>query len=276
MIKHILVPTDGSDNAMLGVRYAAEVAKHYGATIHGFHVVDLRLLEGPFLRDVSASLGTAPYVNYEGNIALVLEERGQAALAAVRQVCEEVGVKCEVAQVSGVVPRAIVERGELADLIVMGRGGEHGQWLDGLVGSTTQSVVRRTKRPVVVTATDRLGHDRFLTAYDGSSHAKTALQIAAGLCADWKAPLDVLAVGGDRADAWLNEARSYLGAHDVEVTYVKREGDPSEMIVAYAVECNADLLVMGAYGHTKVRELVVGSTTAYAMNHAPCPLLLTR
>ena len=55
-----------------------------------------------------------------------------------------------------------------------------------------------------------------------------------------------------------------------------RAGDPSETIVAYAGDCAADLLIMGAYGHTKVRELVVGSTTAYAMNHAPCPVLLAR
>jgi nucleotide-binding universal stress UspA family protein len=85
MIKHILVPTDGSDTSMMGVRYAIAMAHHHGATIHGLHVVDVRLLEGPFLHDLSASLGTAPYVNCQGQIAMLLEERGRAALEACRQ-----------------------------------------------------------------------------------------------------------------------------------------------------------------------------------------------
>jgi len=276
MIKHILVPTDGSEYAMLGVRYAAAFAQHYQATLHGLHVVDVRLLEGPFLRDISASLGTAPYVNYQGNMAMILEERGKAALEAVARVCEEMGLKCETAQTTGILARAIVERSELTDLVVMGRGGEHGQWLEGLVGSTTQAVVRRATRPVLVTGTAVPGHNLYMAAYDGSSYARKALQMAASLCADWDAPLHVLSVGGDRAATSLDEARDYLDAHDLRVEYIRREGDPSESIVAYAMESGADLLVLGAYGHTKVRELVVGSTTAYAMNHAPCPLLLTR
>lgn len=277
MIKHILVPTDGSDHAHKGVRYAVALAKQYQATLHGLYVVDVKLLEGPFLRDISASLGTAPYVNYQNNIALILEERGRAALEAFTAACDEAGVTQHTAeQVTGIITRSILEKSELMDLIVMGRGGEHSEWLDGLVGSTTQAVIRRATRPVLLTSTDTPGRQRFVVAYDGSAHAKRALQTAAGIGADWSAPFHVLVVGKEHTEELLGEARSYLAAHSLEVSYVARDGDPSEVIVQYAEECEADLLIMGAYGHTKVRELVVGSTTAYAINHAPCPLLLTR
>ncbi|MBI5095870.1 MAG: universal stress protein [Candidatus Hydrogenedentes bacterium] len=276
MIKHILVPTDGSDHAHRGVRYGVALAKRYNATVHGLYVVDVKLLEGPFLRDISASLGTAPYVNYQNNIALILEERGKAALEAFTEECDKASVAHTATQATGVVTRAILEKSELADLIVMGRGGEHTEWLDGLVGSTSQGVVRRASRPVLLTSTDVPGDQRFVVAYDGSVHAKRALQVSANIGADWKMPFHVLVAGKERAEAILAEAREYLAAHQVDVTYVTRDGDPSEVIVQYAEECKADLLVMGAYGHTKVRELVVGSTTAYAINHAPCPLLLTR
>jgi nucleotide-binding universal stress UspA family protein len=276
MIKHILVPTDGSDSAIRGVRYAVQMGQQYDAKLHGLHVVDVKLLEGPFLRDVSASLGTAPYVNYQGNISLILEERGASALETFREACEEAGVQCETELITGLVARSILERAELTDLIIMGRSGEHSEWLEGLVGSTTQAVVRRASCPVLVTADETPGSDRFMVAYDESNHARRALQVAADVCGDWKARLDVLVVGDDRTKAWLDEARSYLEPHDLTVVYERRDGDPSEMIVEYAKECEADLLIMGAYGHTKVRELVVGSTTAYAMNHSPCPLLLTR
>jgi len=276
MIKHILVPTDGSEYASTGVRYAVALAKRYGAQLQGLHVVDIRLLEGPFLRDISASLGTAPYVNYQGNISMILEERGNAALESFRALCEENGVVCETSQDTGIVTRCIVEASEAADLIVMGRGGEHSEWLDGLVGSTTGGVVRRAQRPVLVTGVDTPGTKRFVVAYDGSVHAKRALQAAAGIGVDWGLPCHVLVVGDEKARHLIDEARAQLSEHDVTADYVLRPGDPSEAIVAYARECEADLLVMGAYGHTKVRELVVGSTTAYALNHAPCPLLLSR
>ncbi len=277
MMKRILVPTDGSACAMIGVRYAVAAAKRYEASVRALHVVDVKLLEGPFLRDISASLGTAPYVNYQGNIALILEERGNAALEAVRALCEEAGVPCETTLQTSLVARAILEESKLADLLVLGRGGEHDEWLDGLVGSTTEAVVRRVSQPVLVTTTDVPGNGRFVLAYDGSEYAKRALQVAATVSDTWDAPLSVLAVGpSERTHPLLAEARSYLEAHALTIDCVEREGDPSETIVEFAAERDADLLVMGSYGHTKVRELVVGSTTAYAMNHAPCPLLLAR
>lgn len=275
MIKHILVPTDGSEQALIGVSYAVAVAKRFGATIHGLHVVDIKLLEGPILRDVSASLGTAPFANYQGNISMILEERGEAALRGVSQRCESAGVACTTEQATGLVPRTIVDKSELCDLIVIGRSGEHSQWLGGLLGSTTEAVVRNARRPVLVTGVDSPKADRFVVAYDASPFAKRALQVAAEYAGEWKAPLDVLAVNS-KPDVILEEARRYLEPHPIDVTYEGRQGDPSETIVAYAGERGADLLIMGAYGHTKVRELVVGSTTAYAMGHAPCPLLLAR
>jgi len=275
-MRRFLVPTDGSEPAERGIKYAVALAQKYKAVLVGVHVVDVKLLEGPFLRDVSASLGTAPYVNYQGNIAMLLEERGTAALEAFEKHCREAGVPCEVEQITGMVVRSIVEKSDEADLIVMGRGGEHQEWLDGLVGSTTAAVVRRAKRPVLVTGTEKLRHNLFLIAFDGSHHARAALEKAARIAVEWKVPCHVLVVGEEEARHLFDDASVLLKGYEIQVKYVLKQGDPSEAIVEYAGESDADLLIMGAYGHTKVRELVVGSTTAYALNHAPCPLLLSR
>ncbi len=276
MFKRILVPTDGSETAAVGMRYAIALAKKHKAAIAGLHVVDVKLLEGPFLRDLSASLGTAPYVNYQGNIAMLLDERGKAALTALTDACEEDGVACSTTQVTGIVPRAIVDNGELTDLIVMGRGGEHDPWLEGLLGSTTEAVVRRSSRPVLVTGTDVPGNTRFLVAYDGSHHSRSALKAAVTIGTHWGMPCELLVVGGPESEEILAEAKDYMQAYDFELNCVRRDGDPDETIILHAQECQADLLVMGAYGHSKVREVVLGSTTAYAINHAPCPVLLAR
>ena len=274
MIKHILVPTDGSEQAFVGVRYAVALARQYKATLHGLYVLDTKLLEGPILRDISASLGTAPYVNYQGSISLILEERGKAALSAFEDECKSARVAYETCLTKGIIWNCIVEKSELADLVVMGRGGEHSEWLEGLVGSTTEAVARRTETPVLVTGTEMVEYKLFLVAYDGSRHAKEALQTAADIGVSWNTPFHVLVIDDKKSDNLIEEASSYLEAYDVKVEYISRSGDPDETIINYASECNADLLVMGAYGHTKVRELILGSTTAYALNHSPCPLLL--
>lgn len=276
MIKKILVPTDGSEFAGIGVSYAVSLAKRHDASLHGLHVIDVKLLEGPFLRDITASLGTAPYVNYQNNIGLILEERGKAALASFTAKCQAVGVPCETSQVSGSIPRSIVEKSRLADLLVMGRGGEHVEWLDGLLGSTTEAVVRRADCPVLTTDRDTADIESFVVAYDGSEHAKKALQIGANIGESWDVPFDVLVVGKKRGDEILADAASYLEAHKVRTEYVVRDGDPREVIIEYSKDKQTDLIVLGAYGHSKVLELVLGSTTAYTLNHAPCPVLLTR
>lgn len=275
MIKRILVPTDGSTAAEKGVHYALELAKRHGASLVGLYVVDVRLLEGPFLRDLSASLGTAPYVNYQGNISMLLEERGNLALKSMEQAAEEAGVPCETVQETGVVSHCIVEQGGLTDLIVMGRGGEHDEWLDGVLGSTAEAVVRRARQPVIITGTDVPGSNLFVVAYDGTPHSKQALKVSANIATQWKVPFHLLVVGDEEDQAILEEAKSYLQSYEgLDITYVLRNGDPGESIVQYITEVNADLLILGAYGHSKVRELVLGSTCNYVINHAACPVLM--
>lgn len=276
MIKKLLVPTDGSAHAQAGVDYAVSLAKQHGAQLHGLYVVDVRLLEGPFLRDLSASLGTAPFVNYQNNVSLILEERGKAALGAFARASEQAGLHYETTMMTGQVAGSIVEQGELVDLIVMGRSGEHADWLDGVLGSTTEGVVRRAKCPVLVTDWSEARIGQVVVAYDGSSHAKQALHLAAVLGESWGGRYAVLSVSDDHAAHWLEGARSYMEAHTIEVEYVGRDGDPREEILEFCRERNADLLLMGGYGHSKVREMLLGSTTAHLINRADCPVLLTR
>lgn len=275
MIRRILVPTDGSELAQVGAAYAISLAQSFKAHIQGIYVIDVKLLEGPFLQDLSASLGTAPYVNYQGNISMLLEERGKSALKALSDACEAAGVPCETTQASGVVSRVIIDHSGLADLIVMGRGGEHNEWLDGLVGSTAEAVIRRSDLPVLITATPEPGQQRILAAYDGSPHSQNALRTAVAFAEMWKTSLTVLVVGEDSNHA-AAEVSGYLEAHEVQGTVLEATGDSGEQIVDFAKSTGADLIVMGAYGHSKVRELVVGSTTTYVINHAACPVLLAR
>lgn len=276
MIKRILVATDGSDAAQPAIEYALSLGHSLNAKLTGVFVVDVKLLEGPFLRDLSATMGTAPMANYQMIIAGILEERGKATLAAFEAACKTAGVECETVLSTGVVHHTILEQAELADLVVLGRGGEHSDWLEGLMGSTAEAVVRRAKLPVVVTASTRSITDGILVAFDGSTHARQALKVAVDLAHDTGARLELIVVGGDDSASVVQDAEAYLADHGIPAKLEKRSGVAASEIVEYAQEAGVGLLVMGAYGHSRVRELLVGSTTTSVINHAGCPVLLCR
>lgn len=276
MIKRILVATDGSEAAQRGIDYAISLAKALGARLTGIFVVDVKLLEGPFLRDLNATMGTAPIMNFQDTIATLLNERGKVTLEHFEVACRTAGVEADTLLETGIVHRSILEQSELADLLVLGRGGEHSDWLEGLMGSTTEAVIRRAKLPVAVAGCTRAVSDGIVLAYDGSPHSSQALKFAVQLAIDSKAPLRIVLIGKDEMQSAADEARTYLRDHGVDATLEIRDGDAAAKIVEYAQDASAGLLVMGAYGHSRVRELLIGSTTTHVVNHAPCPILLCR
>ncbi len=275
MIKRILVPTNGGDAAARGVSYAVALASRFKAHVIGLNVVDVRLVESPFVRDIATGTGTPPFLNYPDGIAAVLEDRGRVALAALEVECAGSGVTCETSLAAGVVPLVIVEQAELTDLVVLGRITHHGARVEEFVGSTTESVARHASVPVLVTGAAEPSGGCCLAAYDGSAHARNALRTAVEVAAEWQMPLRLLVVS-DEPQPLLDEARSYLQSHELHVEYETRTGKPGEQIAAHAADCGATLIIMGAFGHTKLRELIVGSTTAQTLHRAPCPVLLIR
>ena len=51
------------------------------------------------------------------------------------------------------------------------------------------------------------------------------------------------------------------------------DGDPESALIETALEQECDLTVVGAYGHSRIREMILGSSTAYLATHAPGPVL---
>lgn len=276
MIRRVLAATDGSEASLAAVRYAALLAKKHGAAMTLLYVVDIKLLEGPVVRDLSASLGSVPFMNYQGIISRLLEDRGEEALKKTGDLCESEGIATEILLRTGLVHRVIVEHAHLADLIVMGRSGEHAPFLEGLMGSTTEAVVRRSPIPVLVVSGKIPESDQMVVAYDGSRQAKKALRFAAELAEHENRPFQLLSVGDDSAQVWLEDAREYLREHPTVAGFERRSGDAEDEILRFAEEQKAGLLVIGAYGRNKLYELVLGSTTSHVLNHAHCPVLLVR
>ena len=278
MIKNILIPLDGSDHSKAALDYGLWLTEKFKGTLFGQHVIDTVSIEGTFYHDISGSLGFEPYLDFSTKMREVLEERGKAILEEFSERCKQRGVPYATFLDMGIIPNEICERSKVADLVVLGHRGINEEFSTGLLGGTAESVTRICPRPVFVSNRKFKEIERPLLAYDGSQRASSAMESAAEFCTQLKLPLTVLNIpkedkAGEKA---LQEARSYLSSYGIEARYEQARGYPEQKIVDYLVNFNYDLLFIGAYGHRRIIEMVLGSTTEYVPRKSPCPVFLNR
>lgn len=282
MIKQILVPTDGSENSLTAADYAVSLARLFKASIRGLFVKDVKVLTGPLIHDIGTSIGgMVPYGTFNQIIREMMESQADATLNLVEGKCSQGGIPYSREIREGVVSHEIVKSADDCDLISMGKMGMHAEWHDVFLGTNVEFVVRQTHKPVLITPSEFKPFTKMLIAYDGSTFADKALQNGAEIARAMKLPLTVVCVAGkkDEASELLLKARTFLESYQLIVNTVAKEGnDHAKGILEL---CNDedekfDLLVMGAYGYSKLREMILGSTTVRVMRSTHCPILLTR
>jgi nucleotide-binding universal stress UspA family protein len=275
--KKILVATDGSDYAAAAVETAITLAGRFQSSLGILHMVNVRLLEGPLLSDLSGLVGISPFLNFQTQVREALYQKGEAVIANLLDLCRKRGVAAESHLAEGVVSKGICRTAKSYDLVCLGRHGEHAEFRGFMMGSTVEDVVRGCSRPVLVATGSPAAFDRLLVPYDGSQTAAAALALAAEMAAGLGSSLAVLHVStdADRSRSVLEEAQAYLEHRNLQVAYLHHHGEPATAIVE-AAGTDFDLVVMGAYGHSRVRELILGSTTAGVLAAVRVPLLLYR
>jgi nucleotide-binding universal stress UspA family protein len=278
MIKSILVPTDGSALSRVALDYGIYLAEKFKAQITGLHVVDARDLEGPLLSDIAGSLGFTPYQSYLPKFRKILEDRGDMILEGFRTLCEQKSIRPKVKRLAGMVPTIIAEEAKKVDLVLIAQRGLHERWSSGLLGSTTESVVRKSPRPVLVTPATFREFGDVLVAYDGSVPSNQALKTACELFAYSETRLKAVVVTGDakRCEALTEEIEVFVSPYQVDVEIECLEGEPAKEILRYAEQNRIDLIVMGAFGHSRIHDLILGGTTAYIIQKTTLPILLNR
>ena len=279
MIKSILVALDGSQHADSALEHALWLARRLRARVIGLHVLDIVSIEGSFLHDVSGSLGFEPYLDFSSKMREALQERGRVLLDAFTARCEKEGTAYDTVLPMGIVANEICDHARTADLVVVGHRGVNEQFSTGLLGSTTESVTRKSPKPVLVTPLQFREIARPLLAYDGSQRASAALHAAAELTSALQLPLTVVHVARDDAGEGspvLAEAQRYLQSYEVTVTAKQLTGPPHQRIVDVLRDGRFDLLFIGAYGHSRIIEMVLGSTTEYVLRNSGAPVFLAR
>lgn len=281
MIKHILVGTDGSRNGDVARDYGIFLAQQLDAHLAGVHVLDSRMLEGPLMADISGWIGAQPYGSQLQQFREILEQKGNAIIEAFNDACESAGVHGEGIIKMGHPSRVLVEEEVRTELVILGQRGIHADIIGEALGSTAERVVRHSIKPCMIVPAEFRPVKKVLAAYDGSGHASHALHEAIELAQALEAELILLTVvedgNVDTASSISRDAMALVEAHKCRaVNLVDEDRSSSHAILANAEEQGADLIVMGAYGHGRVRELILGSTTTYVCTHSDTPVMMVR
>ena len=164
--------------------------------------------------------------------------------------------------------------GRVSDLLVMAR--PQGP-LAGSQRLVLEAALIDTGRPLLIVppkAAKIGGH--VAIAWNGSTQAARAVALAMDFIAGAQS-VTVLTAKEGGADYRPDEVREYLGWHGIKANVVQVAGkdDPAKALLSAAGKAGADLLVMGAYGHSRMREMVFGGVTRHIARHMTVPTLFS-
>jgi len=277
-MRKILIPTDGSANSLTALEYGIYIARKLNASLIGLYVLDVNLIQGPMLTDISGSVGMPPYDGFFDAVETSLNEKADFILNTFRQRCQESGINAEVKKTIGKINQIIIEEAQSADLIMMAKKGEHFHLKEGgLLGSVAEAVVRNSGKPVLITPETFLEIESMGLAYDGSDPAAQAFKLSLELSEQAAWPLTVVVISPDaqKAAALSTEIEDIIEAQSADCAVIILQGKEGEEIIKFIKEGSVELMVMGAYGHNRLRELLLGSTTSLVLRKSHIPVLLT-
>lgn len=278
----ILVCTDGSQYSQVACHYAAWLAKAQNASITALYVTDLRLFEVPAVADLSGSLGIQPFDGMVSHLREVESVKAEFIREQVESVFEAQGFIDEVDFVheTGILVDAIKDRIEFGDLLVLGKRGENAEFDAEHLGSMLERVVRSVQTPTFVGNREFFEMKELAIAYDGGDSCKKAIDYIVSQKSFQQMRLHVLSCveGHDEAKAAerLAEVESQFRAEGIDATYQILNGVVETVISEYVEERSIDLLFLGAYGHSRIRDFLIGSTTTELLRRCHVPVFCFR
>lgn len=283
--KTVLACIDGSTFSEAVVDYAAWVSRTVENPLKLLHNIEHR--QAPLISDLSGNIGLGSrealleeLIELEAKSNKILLEQGKLMLEQARDRATEQGAFDPTAlQCHGSLAESLIDMEEEIRVLVMGIRGEDHENKHNQIGAQLETVIRNMHRPVlVVNRSFSAPPQRIMLAYDGSDAARKGLEMVATsplyqgmhchlvhVSKDAKATADV-----------LTDAVQRLQAAGLMVETANLQGGVETALLDYQSQHNIDMTVMGAFGHSRLRELLFGSVTVKMLCSSQVPLLLLR
>jgi len=283
MIRSILLALAESPYDANARNFAFWLARKEGSHIHALAVIDIAAFEVPVLGTPDGFMPSVvtPPLKESQSLMHDLTSIAKERLNQFANQCGSRRIPCSMETKMGI-PGEVIGRTAVAhDIVVVSRTGYNRiansqEGVDALVAP----VIRASVRPVLVAGSEFRETNEIrnvMVAYDGSSHSARSLLVAAELAArpGVSCTLVTVAQSDDSGREVLAPAEAFLFHHGItpqKKTVISSK--PSEVICGMAASGGADLLVMGAYGHSPIREVLFGSTTEHVLSNCHANVIL--
>ena len=280
----IVACIDGSRATPAVCDYAAWASKYINLPLTLLHVLDDERY--PSEPDLTGNIGFGSREHLLDELAELDRKRAKLALEhgnhmleqAERRVLQAGIAEVRKRQRHGDLTESLLALQEQTRLLVIGLYGESSSDRDVHIGSQLETVIRSMKRPILLVPDEFSAPQSSMLAFDGSATAFRGVEHLAVSPVLKGMPLHLVMVGTETPEAMaqLRKAEVMLAPLEAQITLAIRSGDVESVLHGYQDEHNIDLLVMGAYGHSKIRRFLLGSTTTNMLKTARKPLLILR
>ena len=283
-MNQIMACIDGSAQAAAVCDCAAWASLQLDAPLTLLHVLDQQ--QYPAAGNLSGIIGLGSREYLLEELAALDEKRSKLALEEGRMMLDS--ARQRVITAGKAQPDVRQRHGDLVEtlrdleadirLLVIGKQGEDSGNDLQLIGSQLESVIRTLHRPILVTPASFSVPTSVMLAFDGSDTSRKGVEMLASSPLFKGIPIHLVMVGDDNGEhrALLDSARDALVSAGFDVHIALRSGEVEPALHAYQAEHQIGLLVMGAYGHSRIRQFLVGSTTTRMIRSTTTPLLLLR
>jgi nucleotide-binding universal stress UspA family protein len=281
----VLACVDGSIYGQSVADHAVWAAAKLSASVDLLHTMGRRDVASVPV-DLSGSLDLGEretllneIADLDAQKAKLAQKRGRLVLAQAAQRVRDAGVTAgaEILRHGDLID-TLKDFERTAELIVIGKRGEAADFAKLHLGSNLERVLRGSSKPVLVTSRAYRPIEHFLIAFDGGPSAVKAVDFIAKkpLLAGIACHLFTVGPNGGEMEDRMRAAETRLRRAGFEVTAGMEPGEPAAVIARKVEEAGVHLLVMGAYGHSRIRTLIIGSTTTETIRSCKVPVLLFR
>ena len=282
----IVAFVDTSQYAESVCDYAIWLAgKHDDLTLELVHVLDQPKRPET---NMSGTIGLGARTNLLEKLAELDAERAKIAQAQGRAILEDASYRLtstaprithnEILRTGGIT-EAVNTIGQGAQLIVIGKRGNTADVNSDLIGSNLETVIRASQTPVFVTNRAYARPKKFLIAYDGGASVDRAIDYMVRSNAFKGMSGELVSVGSEKSalNAKQKVAAAKLSDNGLPTeTHWYENSNVEDTIVLAVSKHQSDLLVMGAYGHSRIRNWVIGSATSDMVRRCKIPILMVR
>lgn len=280
---NLIAMVDGSIYSESVCDHASWLARRMSADVIAVHVLGHR--QG-VKSDLSGSIGLGARTAILEELAELDAAKAKLAQKRGRAILEDAKTRITAAGVAHVETR--LRNGDLletiqgmedsAEMLVIGKRGEAADFAKLHLGSNLERVARTSKLPLMVCAREFRPIERLVIAFDGGPSSLKAVDHVARSQVFKGLPVHLVTVGGETTDLKRKQEGAVAllrgGGFDASATIV--QGQPEDVLSAQVGGDTADVLLMGAYGRSRIREMIIGSTTTQMIRSCHVPIVLFR